>query len=115
MVGVRVTDELAVEPDVVLLRNPYASRHYYAPDQVLLAVEVVSPSTKRRDRFAKPELYAAAGVAHYWRIEQEDGPRVYAYDLVDGGYRLAADAGDGGALELAAPFKILLPIDAITP
>ena len=31
-----------------------------------LAVEVVSPSTRQRDREAKRELYARHGVPHFW-------------------------------------------------
>lgn len=75
-------------------------------------VEVVSPGTRKRDRFEKPGDYAAAGIPHYWRIEQ--GPvHVYAYDLVDGRYELVADSAD--ELVLTAPFPIRLPIRDITP
>ena len=51
------------------------------------------PARKRRDRLEKPNEYAAAGIPHFWRIEQ-DPLHVYAYDLVDGAYQLVADSAD---------------------
>jgi Uma2 family endonuclease len=88
------------------------SNHFFLPRQVAIAVEVVSPGTKRRDRFEKPVDYALAGVAHFWRIEQ-DPVHVFAYDLVAGEYELVADSGT--ELTLSAPFEIKLPIREITP
>jgi Uma2 family endonuclease len=113
-VGVVVTHKKTLEPDVVLLRKPVVGQlHYFQPDQVALAVEVVWPGTKKRDRLIKPGAYASAGVPHYWRIEQ-DPVHVYAYDLApDGSYQLIADSDS--ELVLTRPFDIRLPIDAITP
>ena len=81
-------------------------------EQVVLAVEIVSAGTMRRDRLEKPAEYAAAGVRHYWRIEQ-DPVHVFAYDLVDGAYRLVADSNV--ELVLTEPFTITLPIRDIAP
>lgn len=112
-VGVAISIKDTFEPDVVLLRAPLVKgSHYFEADQVVIAVEVVSPGTKRRDRLEKPEGYAAAGIPHYWRIEQ-DPLHVFAYDLVDGHYQLVADSTD--ELVLSAPFEIRLPIQEITP
>ncbi|MGI8575877.1 MAG: Uma2 family endonuclease [Egibacteraceae bacterium] len=49
---------------------------YYWPDDVVLAVEAVSPDSKERDRDAKPRKYAAAGISHLWRVERADGNAV---------------------------------------
>jgi Uma2 family endonuclease len=112
-VGVLVTLRDTLEPDVVLFRQPItASHHYFLPEQVAIAVEIVSPATKRRDRLEKPALYAAAGIPHFWRIEQ-DPLHVFAYDLTDGKYDLVADSAD--RLSLTAPFEIELPIRDIAP
>jgi Uma2 family endonuclease len=81
-------------------------------DGVMIAVEVVSPGTKRRDRWEKPAEYAAAGVTHFWRIEQSP-VHVFAHDLVGGRYELVADSET--ELVLSAPFEIKLPIREITP
>lgn len=112
-VGVAVGLKDSLEPDVVLMHGPLAlARHFLLPDQVELVVEVVSPGTRRRDRLEKPAEYAAAGIPHYWRIEQNP-VHVFAHDLVDGTYQLAADSAD--ELVLTAPFPIRLPISDITP
>ncbi|MEU9288826.1 Uma2 family endonuclease [Streptomyces sp. NPDC048275] len=37
---------------------------------VVLAIEVVSPGSRKMDRFLKPAMYAEAGIAHYWRVER---------------------------------------------
>jgi Uma2 family endonuclease len=112
-VGVAVDVNSTLEPDVVLLRAPVElSRHYVQAEQVVIAVEVVSPGTRRRDRLEKPADYAAAGVPYYWRIEQ-DPVHVFAYQLEAGrGYRPIADSAE--ELVLDEPFPIRMPIQAIT-
>ncbi|MGA4841293.1 Uma2 family endonuclease [Streptomyces sp. G45] len=37
---------------------------------VALAVEIVSPGSRKDDRFLKPGMYAEAGIASYWRVER---------------------------------------------
>jgi Uma2 family endonuclease len=112
-VGVAVGLKDSLEPDVLLVDATVAkTNHYVMPTDVVIAVEVVSPGTKRRDRLEKPAEYAAAGVMHFWRIEQ-DPVHVFAYDLVDGRYELVADSDT--ELVLSAPFEIRLPIRDITP
>ena len=54
-IGMEVTESDSFEPDVLLLRQrPARASHFVAADQVLIAVEVVSRGTRRRDRFEKP-------------------------------------------------------------
>lgn len=107
-VGIMINQHNTFEPDIVILSGLVEdTHHFFPPGQCVVAVEVVSPSTKRRDRDEKPGLYAAAGVPHYWRIEQ--GPtEIYAYDLVDGRYELAADTTEDGRLALYKPFGMQL-------
>lgn len=112
-VGVAINHRNTLEPDVVLLRRPVlGDNHYFDAEQVLLAVEVVSPGTRRRDRLEKPADYADAGVPHYWRIEQNP-VHVYAYDLVDGRYELAADSAE--ELIVEKPFDIRLRLRDLAP
>ncbi|MFG2047239.1 Uma2 family endonuclease [Micromonospora sp. NPDC048935] len=112
-VGVALTHRNTLEPDVLLLSRPVVvENHYVDAEQVVLAVEVVSPGTRRRDRLEKPAGYADAGIRHYWRIEQNP-VHVYAYDLVDGRYELVADSAE--ELIVAKPFDIRLHVRDITP
>lgn len=111
--GVALSLDTTYEPDVLLVSSEVdGARHYSMADKVELVVEVVSPGTKKRDRLEKPAEYAAAGIPHYWRIEQRP-LHIFAYDLVDGHYRLAAESET--ELVLSAPFEIKLPIRDITP
>ncbi len=108
------------QPDVLLCRAQVSTdRSLLTPEDVVLAVEVVSPGIRRTDRFAKPGEYAAAGIPFYWRVEQ-DPVHLYAYRRRDrigpGGerqYELVADSAE--LIELAEPFDIKLPIAEIAP
>ena len=60
-----------VEPDlfVVPLVDGSAPRTWEAVGRLLLAVEVLSPSTLRTDRRDKRDLYQRKGVPEYWIID----------------------------------------------
>jgi Uma2 family endonuclease len=49
--------------------------------EILLAVEIRSPSTQRTDSLIKHAEYADAGIDHYWIIDLDDGPRLTASHL----------------------------------
>lgn len=112
--GVLLGLNQTLEPDVLLLRAETLryGNHYAPAEDVVLVVEVVSPGTKRRDRLEKPADYAAAGIRHYWRIEQ-DPPHVYAYELVGERYELVAESAE--ELVLANPFEVRLRVRDIAP
>lgn len=69
-VDIVLADHSVVQPDLVLVSPERAGiigdRVHGAPD---LLVEVLSPSTARRDLGAKMRLYAEAGVAEYWLVD----------------------------------------------
>ncbi len=60
------------------------------PRDVGLVVEVVSPGSRRTDRYAKPGDYAEAGIALFWRLETEPDLVLLAFVLAAGHYREAA-------------------------
>ena len=66
-----------VEPDlfVVPLVNGNVPRTWEAVGRLLLAMEVLSPSSLRADRGDKRDLYQRKGVPEYWIIDV-DGRRV---------------------------------------
>lgn len=119
-VGVALNANTSRQPDVLLRRVGVPSdRSLLRPEDVVLAVEVVSPGTRRIDRFAKPGEYAAAGIPFYWRIEQ-DPVHVYAYRIGDrigpGGerqYELVTESAE--LVELTEPFEIKLAVREISP
>jgi Uma2 family endonuclease len=70
-----------------------------------LVVEVISPSTRQRDRSAKLDLYARHGVAHCWVVDPE-ARSIEAYVLQSGAYVLQARASGHDSLR-AEPFPDL--------
>lgn len=84
-------DELtSLEPDVLLVPQS-ALTDKNVMGTPALAVEVLSPSTRRVDRTVKMSRYADGGIGQYWLVDPGDGdhaPTVEVYDLADGSYRL---------------------------
>jgi Uma2 family endonuclease len=112
-VGMAVSTKKSFEPDVLLKRaDGIGDRHLVLAENVVIAVEVVSPGTERTDRLDKPFRYAEAGVPFYWRVEQHP-VRIYTYKLSDGIYKEQANSAD--ELVVDEPFPIRLPIRDITP
>ncbi|MEV5456807.1 Uma2 family endonuclease [Streptomyces cellulosae] len=75
------------EPDVSVIRTDAITgpeQTSYRANDVLLAIEVVSPESESRDRTTKPHKYAAAGIPNFWRVEASgtDGrPVIHVLEL----------------------------------
>jgi Uma2 family endonuclease len=95
---VRITDRRGVMPDVQFFCKGHENvggeqgLEEGAPD---LAVEVVSPSSRRYDRVVKLHYYAHIGVPEYWLIDPE-ARTIERLVLEAGGYRIAEARGDEG-------------------
>ncbi|MFI9305459.1 Uma2 family endonuclease [Streptomyces triculaminicus] len=114
---VRLDERNRPEPDLLVTTAPYdPDRTWFAPEDVELVVEVVSPESAHRDRTVKLRKYAQAGIAHYWCIEDEGGaPVVHVYEL-DVPTTAYAPAGIfRHALQRSVPFEIGLDLDKLTP
>jgi Uma2 family endonuclease len=105
-------DRSVFEPDVVVLPAELAYRTGgpLKPAEVLLAVEVVSPSSRRMDRLLKPAVLAEAGVPAYWRVELEgpQTPSVTVYELAGTAYREVRTVTAGSAAVVDVPFRVEL-------
>ena len=67
------TPDVLVQPDVFVVPIEQArSLDWTQAKTLLLAVEVLSPSTARADRFTKRKLYQQQGVALYWIVDGDD-------------------------------------------
>lgn len=107
------------EPDVCVVRAEAVSEGahetgFQAAD-VSLVVEVVSPESSERDRKRKPQLYAEAGIPHFWRVEQGEGrhPVVYVYEL-DPATRAYVPTGiHHDRLKVPVPFTIDIDLTEI--
>ncbi|MFI6289432.1 Uma2 family endonuclease [Streptomyces sp. NPDC051018] len=105
------------EPDILVYRaeaDTGPGQTWYAPEDVVLAVEVVSPDSQARDREVKPRKYAAAGIPHLWRVEENDGlPIVYVYELDPSTESYVPNGIHHDRLKLTAPFDIDIDLTAV--
>ncbi len=87
-------------PDLAVVRADADSRaggpYPIGPDAVGLVVEVVSPSSRKTDRFAKPGEYAEAGIPLFWRVETDPALLLLAYRLVGDRYEPVAEVDAAG-------------------
>jgi Uma2 family endonuclease len=77
----------------------------------LLVVEVVSPESRTRDRKEKPGKYAAAGIPHFWIVDDVDDKTVVEV------FKLSRELGSydlvgrfDGSVELDDPFPVVLDL-----
>ena len=68
---IQYSELTVVQPDLFAFRNPTgtAPRSWADVQPLLLAVEVVSPSSRRRDLGVKRRLFQAEGVQEYWVVD----------------------------------------------
>ncbi|MET9246691.1 Uma2 family endonuclease [Nonomuraea sp. NPDC003709] len=107
-VNLRISDKDSYIPDLVVV--PKDSIHtdplMFSPEEILLAAEVASPSTKTKDMILKTHQYAAAGIPSYWRIETDEGPTLYVHELNGNSYDPPVDYKAGTVVSLTTPFPV---------
>ncbi|MFE9582942.1 Uma2 family endonuclease [Nocardia sp. NPDC006044] len=105
------------EPDLIVVhadRDGGPDLTTYQARDVVLAVEVVSAESRTRDRERKPQLYARAGIAHFWRVENVDGrPVVYVYELDPATNAYALTGIHHDRLKLTVPYDIEIDLTDI--
>jgi Uma2 family endonuclease len=95
----------SLQPDVLVLNTN--DLDVPVSESMILAVEVLSPSTRRKDLFLKRSKYEDAGVASYWMVDATV-PSVTALDLADGRYETVGEATGDEALTLEKPFPVTI-------
>lgn len=105
-------DTTVLQPDVFVARlSDLTDDGLVGPP--LLAVEVLSPSTRAFDLAVKKDRLARAGCPHYWTVDP-DRPSITAWTLVDGEYVRSAEAAGDHTFAVTAPFAVeLIPADLI--
>ena len=102
-----------LQPDLVYVRADQAAlvTHRAIEGPPALVVEVLSPSTRRRDLRDKRAIYERCGVERYWVVDPEAG-RIEGFRLVNGTYEPELDVAApgtitclGATLELAEIFR----------
>lgn len=79
----------------------------------MLAVEIISPGSRRTDTAIKRGEYADAGIEHYW-INDLERPTSLVVAHLAGEFRYQDSGESTGAFEAAAPFPVHLELDALS-
>ncbi|MFF5717042.1 Uma2 family endonuclease [Streptomyces buecherae] len=107
------------EPDVMVVRSDAftgLAQTAFQPADVVLAIEVVSADSEARDRESKPLKYAAAGIPHFWRVEEARGlPVVYVFELEPARRTYAVTGIYHERLKVAVPFPVEIDLTAVDP
>lgn len=79
---------------------------------LLVVVEIVSPSSRRTDHVLKRNEYARAGIPHYWIIDiTEPVSMLVCHQAGPFGYR---DSGEvTGKYEISEPFNAVIDLDQL--
>jgi Uma2 family endonuclease len=105
-------DDTVVQPDVLVVRRSDLGEHNLEGHPVL-AVEVLSPSTRHLDLAFKRARYEVAGCPSYWVIDPLE-PSLVCWELRDGRYVEVARATGAEPITLTMPFPTTLaPADLI--
>ena len=112
-VDVHISQSTVLQPDVVVaalsqIRNDGI---HGAP---VLAVEVLSPSTRRRDLVQKRDVLQRAGCPHYWVLDPDE-LRLWVWRLVDEVYVLEHQVSGKEEIRLTAPVELALRVTDLLP
>jgi Uma2 family endonuclease len=107
-----------LQPDIVVLPSKIVDsgvRVVRAGD-VLLVVEVVSPSSVRMDRVLKPQIYAEAGIPNYLLVELAEPKVTWFRRSATGMYAVHAEAAGDEPLLLTHPLGVeVTPLALVAP
>jgi Uma2 family endonuclease len=94
----------SLQPDVlVVARADVGPKNIQLP--LALAVEVLSPSTRRKDLLLKHSKYEESGIGAYWVLDPK-GPSITAFELVHGAYEEVGRAAGDEELRLEQPYPV---------
>lgn len=115
-IEVRINRQRSLVPDVLVTTADASATNpnKYLPHQVVLAIEIVSRSSRVMDRITKPALYAQAGIPFYWRIETKEPVSVLTYQLDPGTGVYQPTGTFTDVISLDEPWPISLPVASLT-
>jgi Uma2 family endonuclease len=108
--SVVLNDRQRPEPDIAIVDAASVGdgdQTWFPVSAVRLVVEVVSPESRKRDRERKPQLYAEAGIPHFWLVEENAGePVVYVHQLASASSVYDLTGIHHGRLKLDVPYDL---------
>lgn len=104
-------------PDVIVARRAATDQvdqegEVYHASDVVLAIEVVSPGSRRLDRRVKRDEYADAGIPHYWIVELDEPVSLIACHLA-GDFGYVNGGATTGDFRTTEPFPVEIDLDAL--
>ncbi|MBF6218954.1 Uma2 family endonuclease [Nocardia abscessus] len=102
-------------PDVLVIRRKALADDLarVQPEDVKLAVEILSAGSRRTDRVTKFFEYAEVGIEYYWLIDLDEPVSLSAYRLIDGDYELVAERSGSVTVELGGN-PVTIDLGALT-
>lgn len=110
-IGILLDDGTYVIPDLVVLRpDADLTGQGFLPRDVLVVVEVVSPSNAAQDLVLKRHVYAEHGIPHYWIVDSRADLRITLLGLDGSGrhYEVRREIGPDGSARVDEPFEVTL-------
>ncbi len=103
-----------VQPDVLVARFGDLTEDDL-PRAPVLAVEVISPTSRLRDASLKKAVYARLGTPSYWLVDPNPGqPSLTVFELAGGDYKQIAHVTGGQAWTATRPFPVqVTPADLV--
>lgn len=92
------------QPDLLVYERSALDKDRIEPADTVLVVEVMSPGSVSNDRVAKPALYAAVGIRHFWRIEL-DPMVLFVHELDGEAYRQTGRFTDHVVIDEPLPVR----------
>ena len=110
-INVQTGADRVLIPDLAVVDCPGFEQVMIGVEHLMLAVEIVSPTSRTHDRITKRQLYAEAGVPHYVVVDSTTRPpTAFAYRLEQGDYREESRTEGDNLLRLIAPFPVTLDL-----
>ena len=105
------TRRRSLQPDLLVVRrDDVGELNIQRP--LLLAVEVLSPSTRAKDLLLKRGLYEDSGVSSYWIVDPEE-PSVVVLELRNGSYEEVGRVTGQDLLTVERPFPLTITPGAL--
>jgi Uma2 family endonuclease len=104
-------------PDLMVVRREVGDRFVaeggmIPASEVLLAVEIVSPSSKRNDHVYKRQDYADAGIQNYWIIDLDEPISLTSCRLTEE-FGYMEDQTATGVFTTEVPFPVEINLDRL--
>ncbi|UFS94282.1 Uma2 family endonuclease [Nocardia huaxiensis] len=102
-------------PDVLVVGGAAGAAHAarVRPADVVAAIELVSPGSRRTDRVMKFAEYAEIGIEHYWLLDPGDAVRLNTYRLDGTRYEPTGEYTGQPSLDLNGT-TVTLDLEALT-